>query len=47
MPSAFADVLREEAETAGEEAYGRWGEAIDVLAVQAIALQLWCGEQGG
>jgi hypothetical protein len=32
-PIAFEDVLREEAETAGAEAHGRGGEAIDVFPV--------------
>ena len=33
-PVALEDVLREEAHTAGAEAHGGWGEAVDVCAVQ-------------
>jgi hypothetical protein len=42
VPIAFEDVLREEAETAGAEAHGRWGEAIDIFPVQAGVLQCLC-----
>ena len=39
MPIAFEDVLREEADAAVADAHGRWGEAIDVFAVQEGVLQ--------
>jgi len=38
MPSALEDVLREKANATVAEAQGRWGEAIDVFAVQEVAL---------
>ena len=38
-PVALEDVRREEAKTAGAEAPGGWGEAVDVFAVQAGVLQ--------
>lgn len=41
-PVTLADVWREEAEAAGAEAPGRWGEAVAGCAVQAGALQLLC-----
>ena len=47
MPGARADVLREEAEATGAETHGRWGEAINVFAVQEGVLQRLCGEQVG
>jgi hypothetical protein len=47
VPVALEDVLREEAEATGAEAHGRGGEAIDVLAVQEIALERLFGEQVG
>ena len=40
VPVALEDVLIEEANTAVADAHGRWGEAIDVFAVQEVALQL-------
>jgi hypothetical protein len=40
VPVALEDRLRAEAHTAGAEAHGRGGEAVDVGAVQAVALQL-------
>lgn len=40
VPVALEDVLREEAETTVADAHGRWGEAVDVCAVQEITLQL-------
>jgi hypothetical protein len=43
-PVTLEDVRREEAEAAVAEAHGRGGQAVDVFAVQAIALQLLCGE---
>jgi hypothetical protein len=46
-PVTLADVLREEAETARAEAPGRWGEAVDVFAVQEGALQLLCSDAVG
>jgi len=39
-PVAFEDVLREEANTTVADTHGGWGEAIDVFAMQAVALQL-------
>ena len=41
------DVLREEAHTAGADAHGGWGEAVDVCAVQEGVLQLLCREAVG
>ena len=40
MPVALEDVLVEEADAAVAEAHGRGGEAVDVFAVQEVALQL-------
>jgi hypothetical protein len=39
-PVTLQDVLREEADAAGAEAHGRWGEAVDVFPVQKVVLQL-------
>jgi hypothetical protein len=47
VPSALEAVLREEADTAGAEAHGSWGEAVDIFAVPDGGLQVRCGEQGG
>jgi hypothetical protein len=47
VPVALEDVLREEANTAGADTHGGWGEAIDVFAVQERALQLLCGDAVG
>jgi hypothetical protein len=47
VPVAWEDVLREAAEATGAEAHGRWGEAVDVFAVQEGALQLRCSEAVG
>jgi hypothetical protein len=46
-PGTLQDVLREEAEATVTEAHGRWGQAIDVCAVQAGALQLLCRDAVG
>jgi hypothetical protein len=43
-PVALEDVLREEADAAGAEAHGRGGQAVDVCAVEAIALQRLFGD---
>jgi hypothetical protein len=40
MPGALENVLIEKAHATGAEAHGRWGKAIDVVAVQEVALQL-------
>jgi hypothetical protein len=40
VPVALQDVLIEEADATVADAHGRWGEAIDVFAVQEVALQL-------
>ena len=40
VPVTLEDVLIEEADTARADAHGRWGEAVDVFAVQEGALQL-------
>jgi hypothetical protein len=40
VPVTLEDVLREEANATVAEAHGRWGEAVDVFAVQEVALQL-------
>jgi hypothetical protein len=37
----------DEAEAAGADAHGRWGEAVDVFPVQAVTLQCPCREAGG
>jgi len=47
VPIALEDVLGEEADTALADTHGRGGEAIDVFAVQEIALELLFGEQVG
>jgi hypothetical protein len=47
VPVAFEDVWREEADATGAAAHGRWGEAVDVFAVQEGALQLLCREAVG
>src|SRR5882672_455158 len=47
VPVAREDVRREEAEATGAEAQGRGGEALDVCAGQARALERLCGEQVG
>ena len=46
-PVALEDVRREEAHTAGAEAHGGWGEAVDVFAVQEGALQRLCRDAVG
>ena len=46
-PVALEDVLREEAHTAGADAHGGWGEAVDVCAVQEGVLQLLCRDAVG
>jgi hypothetical protein len=47
VPIALQAMLREEAEATGAEAHGRWGEAIDVLTVQAGVLECRCGDHVG
>jgi hypothetical protein len=47
VPITLEDVLREEADAAGAEAHGRWSPAIDVLAVEAGALQCRCRDAVG
>jgi len=44
VPITLEDVLGEEADATVAEAHGRWGEAIDVCAVQEGVLQLLFGE---
>ena len=44
--SRWQDVLREEADAAVADAHGRRGEAVDVFAVQEVALQLLFRECG-
>src|SRR5437773_10819677 len=34
VPVALEDVLGEEADATGAETHGRWGEAVDIFAVQ-------------
>jgi hypothetical protein len=46
-PVVLEDVLREEAHTAGADTHGSWSEAVDVLAMQAIALEFLCREAVG
>jgi hypothetical protein len=46
-PGALADVRGDEAEAAGADAPGRWGEAVDVFPVPAVTLQCPCREAGG
>ena len=45
VPITLEDVLGEEADTAGADAHGRWGEAIDVFTVEEGGLKLLFGEQ--
>ena len=40
VPVALEDVLREEADATVADAHGRWGEAVDVFAVQEVVLEL-------
>jgi hypothetical protein len=47
VPGTLEDVLVEEADAAGADAHGRWGEAIDVFPVQERALKLLCGDAVG
>ena len=47
VPVALEDVLGEEANTARADTHGGWGEAIDVFAVQDIALQRLFGDAVG
>jgi hypothetical protein len=47
VPVALEDMLREEAHTAGADTHGRWGEAVDVFAVQEVALKLLFGDAVG
>jgi hypothetical protein len=47
VPITREDVVREAADATGAEAHGRWGEAIDVCAVQEGVLKLRFGEQVG
>src|SRR5262249_26442916 len=46
-PVALEDVLREEAKPAVADTHGRGGEAINIVAVQAVVLQLLCGDTVG
>jgi hypothetical protein len=46
-PSALEDMLIEEADATIAEAQGRGGQAVDVVAVQEIALQLLFGDAVG
>ena len=39
MPITLEDVLIEEADAAVADAHGRWSQAIDVFAVEEVALQ--------
>src|SRR5262249_52053107 len=43
VPVVREDVRVEEADTTVTEAHGSWGKAIDVFAMEAIALQFRCG----
>jgi hypothetical protein len=47
VPVALADVRREAADATGAHAQGRWGEAVNVCAVQEGGLELLCGEPVG
>jgi hypothetical protein len=47
VPVALEDVLIEEADTAGADAHGRWGKAIDVFAVEEGVLKFLFREQVG
>ena len=40
MPVTLEDMLREEADTAGAEPHGGWGEAIDIFSMQEVVLKL-------
>src|SRR5207247_1065133 len=39
VPVALEDVLKEEADATVADAQGRWGEAVDVFAVQEVMLK--------
>jgi hypothetical protein len=39
VPVALEDVLKEEADATIADAHGRWGEAVDVFAVQEVMLK--------
>jgi len=47
VPVALEDVRREAADATGAQAQGRWGEAVNVFAVQAGGRELLFGEQVG
>jgi hypothetical protein len=47
VPVALEDVSREETDATVADTQGSWGKAINVFAVQAIALELLFGEQVG
>jgi hypothetical protein len=47
VPVALEDVLIEEADATVADTHGRWGEAINVFAVQEVVLPLLFGEQVG
>ena len=47
VPVTLEDVLIEEADATVADTHGRWGEAIDVFAVQEVVLKLLFGDQSG
>jgi hypothetical protein len=47
VPVAREDVRKEEADATGAEAHGRWGEAVDVFAVQEVMRKFLCREAVG
>ena len=47
VPVALEDVSREEADATVADTHGRGGEAVDIFAVQEVALQLLCREAVG
>jgi hypothetical protein len=44
VPVALEDMLREESHATGAEAHGRWGEAVDVFAVEEGGLECLFGD---
>jgi hypothetical protein len=47
VPVAREDVLQEAAEATGADAHGRWGEAVDVFAVQEVRRKFLCRDAIG
>jgi hypothetical protein len=47
VPVALEDMLIEEADATVADAQGRWGEAVDVFAVEEVGLELLFGDEVG